>query len=84
MTKTADVENRRGVEREDEPKPGRRTEKATREIKTSKLVAALSSGLQNRTPNSVAPKIAVLARIANATPGPLLKYAGARRSDHIQ
>jgi hypothetical protein len=27
---------------------------------------------------------AVLARIANAIPGPLLKYAGASRSDHIQ
>jgi hypothetical protein len=47
-------------------------------------VAAPSTGLKKRTPNSFAPKRTVLARMAKATPGPLLKYAGARRSDHIQ
>ncbi len=47
-------------------------------------MAAASTGLKKRTPNSFAPKMAVLARMAKATPGPLLKYAGAMRSDHIQ
>src|SRR6476646_1930528 len=50
----------------------------------SRLVPAPSNGLKKRTPNSFGPKIIVLARMAKATPGPLLKYAGASRSDHIQ
>src|SRR6266404_3729631 len=34
---------------------------------------APSNGLKKRTPNSFDPKIIVLARMAKATPGPLLK-----------
>jgi 2-hydroxychromene-2-carboxylate isomerase len=37
-----------------------------------RLVAAASTGLKKRTPNSFAPKTAVLARMAKAIPGPLL------------
>ena len=39
----------------------------------TRLVPAPSNGLKKRTPNSFAPKIIVLARMAKATPGPLLK-----------
>jgi hypothetical protein len=39
-------------------------------------VAAASKGLKKRTPNSFAPKTAVLARMAKAIPGPLLKVGG--------
>src|SRR5262249_9052442 len=41
--------------------------------KSSRLVPAASKGLKKRTPNSFAPKTAVLERIAKAIPGPLLK-----------